>query len=89
MRDLDPFIEIRQSERDQLEADLKTAHEVIREFRAALEFYGDEENWQKPDQYVPYFTLWVDGDNVGYHRAKTILLKHAEFLKKIGANDDR
>lgn len=39
---------------DQLESDLKTAHEMIREFRKELEFYGNGGNfnldlWEHPE----------------------------------------
>ncbi len=56
---------------------LKEALEVASE---ALEFYGNEDNWQDPDSYVPYWTLWNDGAKVGFNEAQNALSK----LKSLG-----
>ena len=52
----------------------------LKEVFKALEFYGNEDNWQDPDSYVPYWTLWSDGANVGFNEAKNALSK----LKSLG-----
>ena len=57
---------------------LESAVKVLDE---ALEFYGEEENWMKPDQYVPYFTLWDNGDCIGWHKARTAREKAKELVK--------
>lgn len=57
---------------DKLMEDIKPAIE-------ALKFYGDEDNWQEPDKFVMYWTLWDDGDNVGHQKAAEVI---AKFKKK-------
>jgi predicted transglutaminase-like cysteine proteinase len=52
----------------QLEHKLRIAEE-------ALYFYGNEDNWQPPDNFVPFWTIWDDGDNIGNHKAKEALQK--------------
>lgn len=46
----------------------------------ALKFYGDRDQWQDPDIYVMYWTLWEDGDNIGFQKAE----KELELLKEKG-----
>ena len=52
----------------------------LKEVFKALEFYGNEDNWQDPDSYVPYWTLWSDGANVGFNEAQNAISK----LKALG-----
>jgi hypothetical protein len=52
----------------QLENKLRVAVE-------ALEFYDNEDNWILPDNSVPYWTVWDDGDNIGFHKAREALQK--------------
>lgn len=46
------------------------AVELLSEYIEAVEFYEDEENWQEPDNHVPYWTLWEDGNHIGHHKAR-------------------
>lgn len=48
---------------------------ALKEVFKTLEFYGNEDNWQDPDSYVPYWTLWSDGANVGFNEAQNALSK--------------
>lgn len=59
---------------------LKSSAQVLVD---ALEYYrgsdDDETSWQEPDQYVPYWTLWNNGDCVNGDAAKKALEKFKEM----------
>jgi len=39
----------------------------------ALTYYAKQDNWQKPDQFVPYWTLWDNGDCIEGQKAREAL----------------
>lgn len=56
---------------------VKNLEEQLKEANEIIEFYGDDDNWLEPDSYVPYYTLWEDGNNIGNNKAR-------EYKKKWG-----
>ena len=54
---------------------------AIREMEKTLKFYGDVEQWQEPDKDLMYWTLWDDGNNIGFHEAADCLKRVEEILK--------
>jgi hypothetical protein len=75
-------------ENHKLKADLKTAHEMIRELREALEWYSET---GKPGQFtiVDDKRQFIDDFANWGKRAREVLSKQAEFLKKMEVNNDR
>ena len=73
---------IEKSAYDSLKSQLDEANEMIAELEKALEFYADEDNWLNPDNYVPYWTLWDNGDNIGFHKARETIAKLKEWRGK-------
>lgn len=49
-------------ENQKLKAQLAMCKEALKYYRGSDD---DETSWMEPDQYVPYWTLWHDGNNVG------------------------
>ncbi len=68
-------LEEAKTEITRLKKQLKMCKEALKYYRGSDD---DETSWMEPDQYVPYWTLWHDGNNVGGKVAD-------DFLKKVGS----
>lgn len=65
--------------------------DVVLKQQEALKYYaGDEDGdscWQEPDNFVPYWTLWENGDCVGADKANEALRYAEERLAALVTNE--
>jgi hypothetical protein len=61
--------------------------DVVLRLAKTVEYYSGNEDgetsWQKPDNFVPYWTLWDSGDCVGAEKAMEALAYAEERLKSL------